>query len=141
RLLREYQQPVAVQRLQALKKSLTKISERSSERERVALEAERESTKIKQVEWIAEHVGEMFDGLISGVTARGIFVEITPCLIEGFIAVENLEDDYYIFDEKTYRMVGRENNREYRLGDEVKIRVARVDRETNQVDFVMAANG
>jgi len=83
----------------------------------------------------------MFDGLISGVTARGIFVEITPHLIEGFIAVENLEDDYYIFDEKTYRMVGKESNREYRLGDEVRIRVARVDRETNQVDFVMAANG
>ena len=104
----------------------------------VALEAERESTKIKQVEWIADYVGKDFDGLISGVTAYGIFVEITPYLIEGFIRMEDMEDDYYLFDEKRYSLVGKEFGKVYRLGDEIKIRVKQVNREINQVDFVLA---
>ncbi len=137
RLLKEYQHPVRAKRLRALKKELKRICERSSERERIAVDAERESVRIKQVEWIADHVGEEFTGLISGVTSFGIFVEITPELIEGLVRMEDLTDDFYILDEKTYTITGRESGRSYRLGDQVRIRVARVDLEKKQVDFLL----
>ena len=104
----------------------------------MALDAERESIKIKQVEWMANHVGKEFKGLISGVTAYGMFVEVTPYLIEGLIRLEDLTDDYYIYDEKRYSLVGKTSNRTLRLGDEVKILVKNVNRELNQVDFILA---
>ena len=137
RLIKLYNQPVERGNLNSLEKHLKKVSDRSSDRERVALEAERESTKIKQVEWIADYVGKNFEGLISGVTAYGLFVEITPYLIEGFIRLEDMEDDYYLFDQKRYSLVGKEFGKVYRLGDEIKIRVKQVNREINQVDFVL----
>lgn len=139
RLLKVYRDGVPTKKLRELKKELKKVSERSSERERVALDAERESIKIKQVEWIADHVGETFNGLISGVTAYGLFVEITPYLIEGFVNLQDIADDYYIYDEKTYSIVGKEFGRVYRLGDEVRILVKQVNREVNQVDFVLVS--
>ncbi len=135
RLLKLYGNSEKKTKVKELKERLKKISQISSERERVALEAERESIKIKQVEWISKHVGEEFSGLISGVTAYGIFVEITPELIEGFIRMESMEDDYYIYDEKTYSLVGKEFNKVYRLGDEIHIRVEKANRGSNQVDF------
>jgi ribonuclease R len=137
RLIKLYNKPVERGNLNSLEKHLKKVSDRSSDRERVALEAERESTKIKQVEWIADYVDKNFDGLISGVTAYGLFVEITPYLIEGFIRLEDMEDDYYLFDQKRYSLVGKEFGKVYRLGDEIKIRVKQVNREINQVDFVL----
>jgi ribonuclease R len=137
RLIKLYNEPVERGNLNSLEKHLKKVSDRSSDRERVALEAERESTKIKQVEWIADYVGKNFEGLISGVTAYGLFVEITPYLIEGFIRLEDMEDDYYLFDQKRYSLVGKEFGKVYRLGDEIKIRVKQVNREINQVDFVL----
>ena len=137
RLIKLYNKPVERGNLNSIEKHLKKVSDRSSDRERVALEAERESTKIKQVEWIADYVGKNFEGLISGVTAYGLFVEITPYLIEGFIRLEDMEDDYYLFDQKRYSLVGKEFGKVYRLGDEIKIRVKQVNREINQVDFVL----
>ena len=137
RLIKLYNKPVERGNLNSLEKHLKKVSDHSSDRERVALEAERESTKIKQVEWIADYVGKNFEGLISGVTAYGLFVEITPYLIEGFIRLEDMEDDYYLFDQKRYSLVGKEFGKVYRLGDEIKIRVKQVNREINQVDFVL----
>ncbi len=138
RLLKEYaSRPVPPKRIADLKKQLKKICQVSSDRERVALEAERESVKIKQVEWIADHVGEVFDGLISGVTAYGLFVEIIPFLIEGFVRMDQMRDDYYIYNEKTFSLIGREFGKEYRLGDEVKIKVVSVNRENNEVDFAI----
>ena len=135
RLLKEYQEPIDLKRQSELKRSLKKISEKCSQRERVALEAERESIKVKQVEWIDQHQGEAFEGLISGVTAFGLFIEITPYLIEGLVAMGALIDDYYIYEEKTYSLIGRDQGRVYRLGDTVKVKVARVNRENNTVDF------
>lgn len=140
RLLKEYAGKVPQKRLQFLKTELKNIAEQSSARERVALEAERESVKIKQVEWIADYEGKTFNGLISGVTAYGLFVEIVPYLIEGLVRVEDLDDDYYIYDEKTFSMVGQENGRVFRLGDEVTILVFRVNREANQVDFRLVSD-
>ncbi len=138
RLLKEYATPPGQKRLSALKPYLKKISESSSNRERVALEAERESVKIKQVEWIANYIGQSFKGLISGVTAYGVFVEIIPFLIEGFIRLEDMADDYYLYDEKTYSLTGKEFGRLFRLGDEITIVVKQVNREVNQVDFMLA---
>ncbi len=140
RLLKQYSGYLPVNKLKDLKPHLREVSEMSSERERIALEAERESIKIKQVEWISDYIGKQFNGLISGVTAYGVFIEITPYLIEGFIRMENMLDDYYIYDDKTYSITGKEFGQTYRLGDEVNIRVKNVNRETNQVDFVFVSN-
>ncbi len=137
RLLKEYREPVTKKRIRALKKSLKHICQVASERERVALEAERESIKIKQVEWIAQHQGETFEGIISGVTSYGMFVEIIPYLIEGLIHIDSMGDDFYIFEEKTYSLIGKDTGRRYRLGDMVRVKVARVDQERNQVDFLL----
>ena len=137
RLLKLYTGSVGKEKIGVLKESLKSICQRCSERERVALEAERESIKLKQVEWIAEHVDSEFSGIISGVTARGLFVEITPTLIEGFVNLEDIYDDYYIFNEKTYSIHGKESGKQYRLGDEVKIKVHRVDLETRLIDFLL----
>ncbi|GAB4369481.1 MAG: ribonuclease R [Calditrichia bacterium] len=137
RLLKKYQQQQPLDQIKGLKKKLKNISEISSRQERVAIDAERESVKIKQVEWIADHVGETFSGLISGVVAHGLFVEIIPQLIEGFIKIEDLADDYYLFDEKRYSLIGKESGRVFRLGDEINIRVKAVNREMNQVDFIL----
>jgi len=135
RLLQEYEKPVTRKRIKELKKSLKRICEVASERERVALEAERESIKIKQVEWIAEHLGETFEGVISGVTSFGVFVEIIPHLIEGLIHIDAMDDDIYIYNEKTYSLIGKESGKVYRLGDQVRVKVSHVDREHNTVDF------
>jgi ribonuclease R len=140
RLLSEYRKPISNKRAKTLEKHLKKIGEICSERERLALEAERESIKIKQIEWIADYVGETFNGLISGVTSNGLFVEIIPYLIEGFVRIANMEDDYYIYDEKTYSLIGREFGKIFRLGNEVKIAVQKVNLEINQVDFALISN-
>jgi ribonuclease R len=140
RLLRKYKSVPDLGKFKNLQPHLKKVSEISSERERTALDAERESVKIKQVEWIADYVGDTFRGLISGVTAYGIFVEITPYLIEGFIRIEDMADDYYIYDEKTYSMTGKGTGRVFRLGDDIAIRVKNVNREINQIDFILAEN-
>jgi len=139
RLLRDYKKPLSKNRRNWLKKYLKKVSATCSDREKVALDAERESIKIKQVEWIANHIGETFEGLISGVTSTGLFVEITPYLIEGLIKIEDMEDDFYLYDEKTYSLIGKERGNMYRLGDEVKIIVKEVNLELKRVDFLLMA--
>jgi ribonuclease R len=107
RLLREYEQPVGHRRSEELRKSLTSIARHASDRERVALEAERASVKVMQVEYMKRHLGDIFDGVISGVTNFGFFVEIEDLLVEGLVRVRDLEDDYYLFDEKRYALRGR----------------------------------
>jgi ribonuclease R len=141
RLLKEYEQPINKKRKKELEHQLKKISKKSSEQERLALEAERESVKVKQVEWIEQHQGEEFEGLISGVTSFGLFIEITPYLIEGLVHIDNMADDYYIYEEKTYSLIGKDFGQVYRLGDAVKVKVVKVDREHNTVDFELVGNG
>ncbi len=140
RLLKEYEATVSKQRQRDLKKSLKRICEVSSERERIALEAERESIRIKQVEWISQHKDKVFEGLISGVLAFGVFVETIPYLIEGLIRIENLADDFYIYDEKTYSLIGKDTGKLLRLGDSVKVKVDHIDLERNEVDFRLVEN-
>ncbi len=108
-----------------------------SSMEQLASTAERQSIKYKQVEYMADHMGEVFDGVISGVTEWGLYVEITENLCEGLVPVRDLADDYYDFDEKNYCLVGRRKNTRYRLGDEVRVKVARASLERKQLDFLL----
>lgn len=137
RLLKEYESPINHKRQKDLKKVLKKICDLASQRERTALDAERQSIKVKQVEWISQHLGDEFEGIISGVASFGIFVETIPYLIEGMVSVTDLMDDYYIYEEKTYSMIGRDSGQTFRLGDSVRVKVIKVDREQNRVDFIL----
>ncbi len=118
--------------------SLSKICEISTEQEIKAQEAERESIRAKQVEFMEDRVGDEFDGVISGVTSFGIFVEIPEYLVEGLVHISDLKDDYYIYDEKNYRLVGKERNRIYTLGEPVRVQVVRVLREMRKIDFILS---
>lgn len=138
RLLKEYENSTPFNRVREIKNELKTVCRISSMREKQAMDAERESIRIKQVEWLLKHQDMTFEGIISGVMAFGIFVETVPYLIEGLVRVERLTDDFYIFDEKTYRLVGKDTGRLLRLGDPVKVRVASINRERNEVDFTLA---
>jgi len=124
----------------AMLKYLEKTAEQSTRMERLAVEAERDSIKLKQVEFISKHVGEEYSGLVSGVLAFGVFVELADNYIEGLIPIEELSDDFYIFDEKTYSLIGRDTDQVIRLGDEVVVRVEFVDLEQKRVEFRLLEN-
>ncbi len=109
-----------------------------SDMEQLASNAERASIKYKQVEYMRDHLGEEYAGMISGVTEWGLYVEIEENLCEGLIPMRDLADDYYDFDEKNHCLTGRRNGTRYRLGDKIKVRVARADLEKKQLDFVLA---
>lgn len=111
-------------------------SEHCSKREQAAVEAERESVKLKQVEYIRQHLGEQFAGVVSGVTKFGIFVEISDLLVEGMVHVRELDDDYYEYDDRTYSLIGRDTGKTYRLGDRVEVQVAGANLETRDIDFL-----
>lgn len=116
---------------------LEELCKHSSDMEQLAASAERASIKYKQVEYMRDHLGEVYDGLISGVTEWGLFVEINDSKCEGLVPMRDLADDYYDFDEKNYCLVGRRHNNRYRLGDAVKIQVARANLDKKQLDFVI----
>ena len=113
---------------------LTGVARRSSDMERRADEAERETVKQKKVEYMSEHLGEEFDGVISGVTEWGFFVEL-PNTIEGLVRVTELKDDYYIFSEDTYELIGESFNKHYKLGQSVRVRVEQADTFMRTIDF------
>ena len=120
--------------------SLDKLEEEckhSSEREQLAANAERASIKYKQVEYMGDHLGEVFDGVISGVTEWGLYIELDDNKCEGLVPMRDLADDFYDFDEKNYCLIGRKYNNRYRLGDKVKVQVARADLQRKQLDFVI----
>jgi ribonuclease R len=111
------------------------LCEHSSEREVVAAEAERASIKYKMVEFMQARLGEEFEGHISGITDWGIFVEIEENHIEGLVALRDMTDDFYNFDQENYTLVGRATGRRFTLGDAVRIRVKRTDLQKRQLDF------
>lgn len=112
--------------------------EHSSEMEQLASNAERASIKYKQVEFMSDKLGMVFDGIISGVTEWGIYVELNENKCEGMISVRDLDNDFYIFDDKNYCIVGRRTNRKFQLGDEITVRVAKANLAKKQLDFVLA---
>lgn len=113
------------------------ICQHSSEMERRAAEMERDSVKFKQAEYLADKVGKMFDGLISGVSKWGIFVELRQSKCEGMVRYTEMPGDFYYLDEDNYRVVGQGSGRIYRLGDPVTIRVKKVDIIRKKMDFVL----
>jgi ribonuclease R len=106
--------------------------------EQTAASAERASIKYKQVEFMSERLGLVYDGVISGVTEWGLYVEINENKCEGMIPLRELDDDYYEFDEKNYCLRGRRNHHIYSLGDDIRIKVARANLEKKQLDFTLA---
>ena len=109
----------------------------SSDQEQLAANAERASIKYKQVEYMNDHLGEVYDGVISGVTEWGLYVELDDNKCEGLVPVRDLADDYYDFDERNYCLIGRRHNNRYRLGDKVQVQVARCNLDRKQLDFVI----
>ncbi len=122
----------------ALREKYEELCEHSSQMEQLAAQAERASIKYKQVEYMKDHMGEVFDGIISGVTESGIYVEITENKCEGMVPLRDLDDDYYEFDERNFCLRGRRRNHRYSLGDTVKVKVARANLERKLLDFVLA---
>ncbi|MCY1634476.1 ribonuclease R [Marinifilum sp. D737] len=109
-----------------------------SEMEQKAANAERSSIKYKQVEFMQDHLGQEFEGTISGVTEWGFYVEIDENKCEGMVSIRELEDDFYEFDEDNYCIVGRHHRKIYQLGDKINIRVAKANLVAKQLDFVLA---
>lgn len=109
----------------------------SSEMEQIAANAERASIKYKQVEYMSERIGKEFDGIISGVTEWGLYVEVDESKCEGMVPMRDLTDDYYDFDEKCYCLTGRKKHKKYSLGDHVRIKVAKANLEKKQLDYTL----
>ena len=115
------------------------LCKHSSDMEARAANAERASIKYKQVEFMQEHIGKIYRGTISGITDWGIYVELLN-KIEGMVPIRELDDDFYIFDEKNYALVGRHSNKIYQLGDEVTVKISRTNLERKQLDFLLVEN-
>ncbi len=109
--------------------------EHSSAMEQLAANAERASIKYKQVEFLADKIGQEFDGKVSGASDFGLFVELTESKCEGAVPLRTLHDDYYSFDERTLCLRGRRTHRIIGLGDPVRVRVANANLEKRQLDF------
>ena len=108
-----------------------------SEMEMVASNAERSSIKYKQVEFMKDKLGQVFDGVVSGVTEWGLYVELNDNKCEGLVPIRDLDDDYYEFDDKNYCLLGRRTKRIYRLGDTITVKVAQANLERKQLDFAL----
>ncbi len=109
----------------------------SSAREQLASNAERASTKYKQVEFMKDHVGEVFNGTISSITEWGFYVELEESMCEGMVSIRDLSDDMYTFDDRNYCLRGRYTNKEFTLGNKVTIKIARADLVKRQLDYIL----
>ena len=111
-----------------------------SERESLAVQAERASDKYKEVEFMRDHLGEVYDALVSGITEWGVYCELEENGIEGMIPMRDLDDDFYMFDEENYCLVGHYTKKKYQLGDKIQIKIARANLERKQLDFVLSTS-
>lgn len=136
RLLFAYESGKEIPDPRSLRKELGDICKVSSEAERRAVEAERESVKVKQVQFMEEHLGDEFEGTVSGVTSFGLFVELDDLLVEGLVHVREM-DDYYNFVQGQFQLKGRRTGKVFQLGDRVRVKVVRVNMERHEIDFVL----
>ena len=120
------------------KQQYEEYCQHSSDMEQLASNAERASIKYKQVEFMSGRIGQVFAGVISGVTEWGIYVELVENKCEGMIPIRDLDDDYYSFDEKNYCLIGHRYHRKYQLGDELTVKIAKANLDKKQLDFVIA---
>ena len=142
RLLRETFKTgdIPAQRKEKLKTLLPEWADLASKRERIAVEAERETTEMKEIEYMAGFVGQVFDGVISGVTAFGIFVELDNG-VEGLVHVSSMQNDYYSYSEEQCSMVGERSGECFRLGDPIRVELVRANVEDRTIDFIIEGNG
>ena len=116
---------------------IQEICEHCSLQERNAISAERLSVKLKQIELLKDKLGNDFEGIVSGVTNFGLFVEISENLAEGLVRLSDIDDDYYEYNEKNYSLIGRRTKKVFRLGDRITVKLIRVDEERREVDFLI----
>ena len=144
RLLFEYEsgrkkrKKASPKRLADLAGHIQAVCQISNEREKSAVEAERESVKLKQVEYMATHLGKVYQGIISGATDYGIYVRMVDFAIEGLVHMRNMNDDYYEYDETTYSLVGKRKKRRLQIGQRLKVKVHEVDVLRRTIDLVLA---
>lgn len=125
------------EKIEHYRKILDEVAKQSSERERRADEAERETIRLKKAEYMSRHLWEEYEGVISGVTGWGLYVEL-PNTVEGLVHVSSLQGDYFEYNENAYEMVGQRTGKTYRLGQTVRVQVVKADRTTRTVDFELA---
>ena len=125
------------EKIEHYRKILDEVAKQSSERERRADEAERETIRLKKAEYMSRHLWEEYDGVISGVTGWGLYVEL-PNTVEGLVHVASLQGDYFEYNENAYEIVGQRTGKTYRLGQTVRVQVVKADRTTRTVDFELA---
>ncbi|MBS3805943.1 MAG: ribonuclease R [Bacteroidales bacterium] len=118
-------------------KKYENMCQANSDMEKLAEDAERASIKYKQVEFLQDRIGEDFEGIISGVMEWGVFVELSDTKCEGLVHIRDLDDDFYIYDERNYCITGQTKGRKYQLGDPVHVKLVRADLEKKQIDFLM----
>ena len=127
---------ISEEEIKKLNKKTPVVALQVSERERIAEEAERETDDLKKAEFMQKKIGDKFKGIISGVTSFGMFVELENT-IEGLVRVSSMDDDYYQYDEKNHRFIGERTKKTYRLGEEVRVQVIKVDVTQKQIDFIL----
>ncbi|MBK5277216.1 MAG: S1 RNA-binding domain-containing protein, partial [Desulfuromonadales bacterium] len=130
----------AARQLAIATERLGEIAEHTSKRERVAMDAERDVVELKKVQYMQQHLGEEFDGYISGVTAFGLFVELGELFVEGLIHISTLDDDLYTHMEKQHSLIGRHSKRVFRIGDPLRVKVAAVLPATRRIEFVLVSH-
>jgi ribonuclease R len=139
RTLRESRQGMSKDRVEELTEDLPEMGRHTSERERRAAEAERELVQWKKVRFMADKVGDEFEGYVTGVTAFGLFIELVEHFVEGMVHVSTMADDYYRFVERAHVLRGENTGQVYRLGDKVRVQVIKVDMERRQIDLGLVA--
>lgn len=123
-------------RIKKLKAIVANAADQSSDRERIAVEAERETDDLKKTEYMSHHIGEEFEGIISSVISFGMFIELENT-IEGLVRISSLVDDYYIYDGDNYSFTGERTKKTYRIGDEVRVKVIKADTAQKEIDFML----
>lgn len=130
----------AVKQLAIATERLGEIAEHTSKRERVAMEAERDVVDMKKLQYMQQHLGEEFNGYITGVTGFGFFVELEELFVEGLVHITTLADDLYTYAEKQHSLIGRRSQRVLRIGDQARVKVAAVTPATRRIEFVLASH-
>lgn len=134
---RKKRKKLSPERLAAITTTLGSVCQISNEREKIATEAERESIKLKQVEYMSAHLGNTYAGVITGATEYGIYVRMVDFAIEGLVHMRNLKDDYYEYDESTYSLIGKRKKRKLQIGQRLKVKVHEVDMTRRTIDLTL----
>ncbi|NTU52458.1 MAG: ribonuclease R [Chlorobiaceae bacterium] len=143
RLLFEYEgarkkrRRISAERVAEITRMIGLVCQSSNEREKIATEAERESVKLKQVEYMSAHIGKVYQGVISGATEYGIYVRMVDFAIEGLVHMRNLTDDYYEYDESSYSLIGKRKKRRLQIGQRLKVKVHEVDMNRRTIDLTL----